>query len=64
MKRGILFLIALAVTTAAPVYEERHNQSARAIPNYPGIQFGADGRLSISVFSDLHFGEREIILLF
>lgn len=29
-----------------------------AIPNYPGVQFGPDGKLSISVFSDLHFGER------
>ncbi|CBX97919.1 hypothetical protein IAQ61_000902 [Plenodomus lingam] len=28
-----------------------------AAPNFPGIQFGADGELSITVFSDLHFGE-------
>lgn len=25
--------------------------------NFPGIQFGGDGKLSITVFSDLHFGE-------
>ncbi|CAO2657985.1 Nn.00g072450.m01.CDS01 [Neocucurbitaria sp. VM-36] len=27
--------------------------------NYPGIQFGGDRKLSITVFSDLHFGEPE-----
>jgi hypothetical protein len=31
----------------------------RRIPNYPGIQFGQDRKLSITVFSDTHFGERK-----
>jgi hypothetical protein len=30
----------------------------KSMPNYPGIQFGQDRKLSITVFSDLHFGER------
>jgi hypothetical protein len=63
MKSGILSITALAVAAAAPLIEERHVQTAQTIPNYPGIQFSADGKLSISVSSDLHFGEREAILL-
>ena len=31
----------------------------KSMPNYPGIQFGQDRKLSITVFSDLHFGERK-----
>jgi hypothetical protein len=31
----------------------------KGMPNYPGIQFGQDRKLSITVFSDLHLGERE-----
>lgn len=26
--------------------------------DYPGLHFGADGKFSITVFSDLHLGER------
>ncbi|KAF1943543.1 Metallo-dependent phosphatase [Clathrospora elynae] len=45
----------IAVTAGAAVLRPR----APAILNYPGIQFDSDGKLSISVFSDLHFGEPE-----
>jgi hypothetical protein len=59
MKGDIFFSTAFTLAAAAPLLEERHSMFARNIPNYPGIQFGADGKLSITVFSDLHFGERE-----
>jgi hypothetical protein len=59
MKCDILFSTTLTLAAAAPLLQERHSMAARDIPNYPGIQFGADGKLSITVFSDLHFGERE-----
>lgn len=35
----------------------------RALPNYPGIQFSSNRKLSITVFSDLHFGERKSLHL-
>ncbi|KAH7086629.1 Metallo-dependent phosphatase-like protein [Paraphoma chrysanthemicola] len=57
MKRGSWLAWLAPVAVAAPVIETRHEESARYIPNYPGIQFNSKGRLSISVFSDLHFGE-------
>lgn len=63
MKGDILFSIALTLASAAPLLEERHSMAAPNIPNFPGIQFGADGKLSITVFSDLHFGEREPLSL-
>jgi hypothetical protein len=39
--------------------------SAAAVPLqqsdvYPSIQFGSGGKFSITVFSDLHLGERKI----
>jgi hypothetical protein len=61
MRSGTLFPVVLAMAAAALVLEDRHSEIARAIPNYPGIRFSADGKLSITVFSDLHFGERESI---
>ncbi|KAI4915655.1 hypothetical protein J4E90_004100 [Alternaria incomplexa] len=47
------FIWLLASTVSAAVL---HSRSA---PYYAGIQFAADRQLSISVFSDLHFGEPE-----
>jgi hypothetical protein len=35
----------------------------KGLPNYPGIQFGQNRKLSITVFSDLHFGERKSLQL-
>jgi hypothetical protein len=61
MKRGSLLAWLVPLAIAAPLLKQRHGESARYIPNYPGIQFNADGKLSISVFSDLHFGERKFL---
>tara|TARA_R110002003_G_scaffold279_2_gene18041 strand:- start:4235 stop:4453 length:219 start_codon:yes stop_codon:yes gene_type:complete len=61
MKRGSLLAWLVPLAIAAPLLEQRHGESARYIPNYPGIQFNSDGKLSISVFSDLHFGERKFL---
>ena len=47
-------LVLLACTAGAVVLPSRN------LLNYPGIQFGSDKKLSISVFSDLHFGERKL----
>jgi hypothetical protein len=54
MKTSILITIFCALASAVP-----HLQAARDIPNYPGLQFGSNGKLDITVFSDLHFGERK-----
>ncbi|KAF3002684.1 hypothetical protein E8E13_009861 [Curvularia kusanoi] len=44
----------LVVTAAAsPLLQLSRN----SIADYPGLQFGADGKFSISVFSDMHLGE-------
>ncbi|KAI8933535.1 hypothetical protein NX059_009273 [Plenodomus lindquistii] len=50
-------LLALLLATTAIAVNLRLQSRAPAIQNFPGIQFGADGQLSITVFSDLHFGE-------
>lgn len=62
MKGSLLFsvLYAAALAVPAPPLADHAGKIARDIPNYPGIRFGYDGRLSITVFSDLHFGEREL----
>ncbi|KAF2030577.1 Metallo-dependent phosphatase [Setomelanomma holmii] len=57
MKRGTFLTFVITFASAAPVIEQGHHKTPRNIPNYPGIQFGSDGKLSISVFSDLHLGE-------
>jgi hypothetical protein len=61
MKNSILVSILCAVASAAPrsPLKEPSSHVARHIPDYPGIQFSVNGQLSITVFSDLHFGERE-----
>lgn len=53
-------LCGAAFAAPAPPLTAGSGETARSIPNYPGIQFGPDGKLSITVFSDLHFGEREL----
>jgi hypothetical protein len=45
-----------AMTAAFPLFNDRAIQAPRNIPNNPGIQFH-NGSLSITVFSDLHFGD-------
>jgi hypothetical protein len=64
MRNIILLSIfyALASAVPRPQPEQSSGQVARDIPNHPGIQFGANGELSLTVFSDLHFGERELPL--
>jgi len=59
MKTNMLLALFCSFAAAIPVSEHNQRQTARDIPNYSGIQFSSDGKLSISVFSDLHFGERE-----
>jgi hypothetical protein len=47
------FIWLLATTVSASVLHSRY------APDYVGIQFAADRKLSVTVFSDLHFGERK-----
>lgn len=62
MKPIILVSVLCAAASAvpAPPLTAGLHDTARSIPNNPGLQFGPDGKLSITVFSDLHFGEREL----
>jgi hypothetical protein len=55
MKHAHLLSLFAAAAGAAVLKAKAANY-----PNYSGIQFGSDRKLSISVFSDLHFGEREL----
>jgi hypothetical protein len=59
MRSSILLSVFCVAAAAVPLSERRPSLPARDIPNYPGIQFDPNGKLSITVFSDLHFGERE-----
>jgi hypothetical protein len=59
MKSLVLAAVLAFVNSAAAL----HVQPAGNIPNYPGIQFDKDGKLSITVFSDLHFGERGLSVI-
>ena len=59
MKTNMLLALFCSLAAAVPFLEHSERQTARDIPNCSGIQFSSDGKLSISVFSDLHFGERE-----
>jgi hypothetical protein len=52
MKHAHLLSLFAAATEAAVL-------NVAADTFYPGIQFDSDRKLSISVFSDLHLGERE-----
>jgi hypothetical protein len=54
MRSIALLALILLIGSALSQHHIRDN-----IPNYPGLQFDADGKLSITVFSDLHFGERK-----
>ncbi|RYO63005.1 hypothetical protein AA0116_g4831 [Alternaria tenuissima] len=49
--RYIWLLSLLTITVSASVIQSRNN------PQYAGIQFAPDRKLSVTVFSDLHFGE-------
>ncbi|RYN33919.1 hypothetical protein AA0112_g5728 [Alternaria arborescens] len=49
--RYIWLLSLLTITVSASVIQSRNN------PQYAGFQFASDRKLSVTVFSDLHFGE-------
>jgi len=55
----VLFLWLLATVVIAKT-SRTGIISSSASSGFPGIQFGADGKLSVTVFSDLHLGEREL----
>lgn len=57
---AIMKLIQLLwlISTVAHAADPRH-LTQRAEVRYPGVQFDSNGKFSISIFSDLHFGERE-----
>jgi hypothetical protein len=59
MRSSILLSVFCVAVAAVPLSDRRPSLPARDIPNYPGLRFGSNGKLSITVFSDLHFGERE-----
>lgn len=52
--RYIWLLSLLTITVSASVIQSRNN------PQYAGFQFAPDRKLSVTVFSDLHFGERKL----
>jgi hypothetical protein len=57
MKIITLASVFYALAEAAPFLDQRNAQGSGYVLNYPGIQF-LNGKLTITVFSDLHFGER------
>jgi hypothetical protein len=63
MRGSLLLSLLLATAAAAPIREHSQELVPRYIPNYPGLQFNSDKKLSVTVFSDLHFGERESSVL-
>jgi hypothetical protein len=62
MKGSTLLSLFCITAAATPLTGGRPNLPTRDIPNYPGLRFDSNGKLSISIFSDLHFGERELHL--
>lgn len=50
----LLWLLSTVVNAANP-----RLLAQRGAVYYPGVQFDGSGKFSISVFSDLHFGERK-----
>jgi hypothetical protein len=59
MRASLSTLLLLSTAAAAPFRDHAQKLVPRYIPNYPGLQFNSDKKLSVTVFSDLHFGERE-----
>lgn len=57
--KAVLFIWLLATVVVAGNSRVRPKSSSVS-HGAPGVQFGVDRKLSISVFSDLHFGEREL----
>ena len=55
----VLWTFACVAGAAVP----HPRAESRAVSHYPGIQFGSNGKLSVTVFSDLHFGERTLTVL-
>lgn len=55
MKHTALSVLLVGVLPATTFQAEPTGH----IPNLPGLQFDNNGKLSITVLSDLHFGERE-----
>jgi hypothetical protein len=59
MKDTILMILFCSAVAAFPLSKAGAIQAPRNISNCPGIQFN-NGKLAITVFSDLHFGERKL----
>ena len=57
MKRESLLWLAASTAGASPLLQYGQGSTF----DYPGLRFGADKKFSITVFSDLHFGEREFL---
>lgn len=58
MKREHLLWLAAATAGASPLLQFGQGSTF----DYPGLRFGPDKKFSITVFSDLHLGERELRL--
>jgi hypothetical protein len=56
MKREHLLWLAASTAGASPLLQFGQGGTF----DYPGLRFGADKKFSITVFSDLHFGERKL----
>jgi hypothetical protein len=59
MKREHLLWILSTAAGAAPLLEFGQGSTF----DYDGLRFGQDRKFQISVFEDLHFGEREYLPL-
>lgn len=58
MKREHLLWLAAATAGASPLLQFGQGSTF----DYPGLRFGPDKKFSITVFSDLHLGERKLSL--
>lgn len=56
MKRVQLLWLLASVAGAV----DSQIRATSAAIDYPGVRFGVDRKLSITIFSDLHFGERRL----
>jgi hypothetical protein len=58
MKREHVLWLAASMAGASPLLQFGQGGTF----DYPGLRFGADKKFSITVFSDLHFGERTSLI--
>ncbi|KAH8704382.1 Metallo-dependent phosphatase-like protein [Phaeosphaeriaceae sp. PMI808] len=59
MRNGIRLLLLYLVISATSLPYQPQNGVGDSIPNYLRLRFSYNGKFSITVFSDLHFGEPE-----